>query len=192
MNLENVAKRYNKRWPDRPPLIYSHGWLYGMWIIGNDYSNESSFYGAYPRSVLERYETMFGTKGKILHLFSGSLPPGNYIRFDMIQDCDIKGDAHELSTHFESNTFDIIYADPPYSGEDADHYGTPMINRNTVVKECWKVLKPNGILVWLDCVYPMYSKTEMKLVGTIGLIRSTNHRFRVICIYQKIITLEHY
>lgn len=185
MNMEEVAQRYNERWPSRPPLIYSHGWLYGVWMVGNDYRNATRFHGAYPRSLLTRYDAMFGTHGKILHLFSGSLPEGNYVRFDLVQDAEVKGDAHKLSEYFSENEFDIIYADPPYSDEDANKYGTPMVNRNKVVKECYKILKPNGILVWLDTVYPMYSKKEFKLVGTIGLIRSTNHRFRIICIYQK-------
>ena len=29
--------------------------------------------------------------------------------------------------------YDPIVADPPYSPEDADHYGTPPVNRNKVV-----------------------------------------------------------
>ena len=183
--MRKVAQKYNETWPDRPPLIYSHGWLYGIWMVGANYSNTTRFYGAYPRSLLKRYDAMFGTEGKILHLFSGGLEKGDYIRFDMIQEAEVKGDAHKLSEYFPKNEFDIIYADPPYSDEDAHKYGTPMVSRNKVVKECYKILKPGGILVWLDTIYPMYSKKELKLVGTIGLIRSTNHRFRIICVYEK-------
>lgn len=185
MKIEDMAERYNNVFPQRPPLIASNGWLYGMWIIGNDYRNKTTFYGAYPHGLLDRFEAMFGNQKDTLHLFSGSLPKGDYIRFDLVQNADVVGDAHQLSSYFPENHFDIIYADPPYSSEDANKYGTPMINRNKVVKECWKVLKPKGLLVWLDCIYPMYSKKEMKLVGTIGVIRSTNHRFRVILIYRK-------
>ena len=187
IDFEEIARRYNEHWPTRPPLIYSNGWLYGMWMIGNDYRNKSTFYGAYPNSLLKRYSVMFDEDYKeILHLFSGGLEPGNYIRFDLEQECEVSGDAHKLSEYFPENKFDIIYADPPYSNEDAEKYGTPMVKRNTVVKECHKILKPGGILVWLDTVYPMYSKKELLLKGTIGLIRSTNHRFRVVCIYQKV------
>jgi SAM-dependent methyltransferase len=191
-----MAGRYNRAFPNYPPLAHTDRWFYGVWMIGNDYKNKSEFYGAYPNGLLKRYKALFGgnitsyapynAPRTILHLFSGSLPKSDdYIRFDMIQEADIQGDAEKLSEYFEPNSIDLIYADPPYSGEDADKYGTPMVNRNKVVKECAKVLKPGGLLVWLDCVYPMYSKKDLQLIGTVGLIRSTNHRFRVICVYRK-------
>lgn len=186
LTLTNIAKNYNYRWPIWPPICVSGNWLYGMWMIGQDYRNKSDFYGAYPASYLEHINTMFPNQEKVLHLFSGILPKDDsYIRFDMIQNCDVSGDAHKLSEYFCDTKFDLISADPPYSGEDADKYGTPMINRNKVVSECSKILKPNGYLVWLDCVFPMHRKSDVKFVGTIGLIRSTNHRFRVVSIFRK-------
>lgn len=141
--------------------------------------------GAYPASYLERIMTMFCDRKNVLHLFSGSLPPGDYLRFDMLQPAEVNGDAHNLSSYFKRKKFDLVLADPPYSGEDAERYGTPMVNRNKVVKECAKILHPGGYLVWLDCVLPMYRKDEFKYVGTIGLIRSTNHRFRIVSIFKK-------
>jgi predicted SAM-dependent methyltransferase len=132
---------------------------------------------------------MFPDCKKIVHLFSGSLSEDvKGIRFDVNQDLnpDIVGDAHELFKYFESNSIDLIVADPPYSEEDALHYGTPLIKRNKVVKECYKILKLGGFLVWLDQAYPMYRKEELRLVGTIGIIRSTNHRFRVCLIWEKV------
>lgn len=182
-----MAQNYNRAFPNYPPLVSTERWLYGIWVIGNDYRNKTEFYGAYPRSYLDRVMSIFPNAKNILHLFSGSLSKGNYTRFDSVQECDVSGDAHQLSSYFPRNTFDLILADPPYSGEDADKYGTPMVNRNKVVKECYKVLKLGGYLVWLDCVYPMYRKDELRLVGTIGLIRSTNHRFRVVSIFNKFI-----
>lgn len=176
---------YNKSFSKYPPLVYTDRWLYGIWMIGNDYRNKTSFHGAYPARYLNRVMSMFPDVRTILHLFSGSLPKGDYTRFDMVQEADVQGDAHELSSYFPINHFDLILADPPYSGQDADTYGTPMVKRNTVVKECYKILKPQGYLVWLDCVLPMYRKTQLELIGTIGLIRSTNHRFRIVSIFRR-------
>jgi SAM-dependent methyltransferase len=128
----------------------------------------------------------------ILHLFSGSLDdsiPG--IKLDIKgKNGVIEKDAEKLSGAFSEGRFDLILADPPYSNEDALHYGTPMINRNKVVSECYKILKPGGFLVWLDQVFPMFRKTEFKLVGTIGIIRSTNHRVRCVFIFQKTMKVE--
>lgn len=78
-----------------------------------------------------------------------------------------------------------VVTDPPYSEEDASHYGRCLVNRNRVVSECFKVLRDGGFLVWLDQVLPMYRESEFTLVGTIGVVRSTNHRFRIVSIFQK-------
>jgi 16S rRNA G966 N2-methylase RsmD len=187
-----------KKYPDSKLFIGEKGnFVKGIWMIGNCYKNASKLYGAYPYSYLERITKLFPDCNQILHLFSGSLTevnnphvPENAVFFDINPKYKtsgaIIGDAHKLSNYFLPNTFDIIFVDPPYSNEDSVKYGTPMVNRNTVLKECIKVLKPNGFIVWLDQVYPMYRKDTLKLIGTIGLIRSTNHRFRCVIIYQKV------
>jgi len=53
-----------------------------MWMLGNNYSNHSAYYGAYAPQYLRRVLSMFPDAKKTLHLFSGSLPPGNHVRFD--------------------------------------------------------------------------------------------------------------
>lgn len=185
-----MAEDYNERWPERPHLHYEANWLTGVWMIGNDYRNVTRFYGAYPRSILERYSVTFETPGdRILHLFSGSLPKGMYTRFDMKQEADVQGDAHNLASTLRRagyRHFDLIYADPPYSPEDAKRYGTPMVDRRKVVHECHKVLTPRGILVWLDTQVPQYRKTEFKHFGTIAVIRSCNQRVRVVSVFRKV------
>ena len=99
---------------------------------------------------------------------------------------DVTGDAHELAKHFKAGYFDLIIADPPYSSEDANHYGTPMVNRNKVLAECAKILEPGGFVCWLDQMLPMYRKKELLMCGAIGIIRSTNHRFRVASFFRKL------
>ena len=186
--LQDRADLYNQRYPDYPPLVCTDRWLYGMWMFGNNYRSKNGYYGEYPPSYLSRITCLFPDCDIALHLFSGSLKPDcGGIRFDANPECspDVVGDAEHLSDYFPSDFFSVVYADPPYSNEDADHYGTCMVNRNKVVSEGYKVLRVGGFLVWLDQVLPMYRKTELKMVGKIGLIRSTNHRFRVVCIFQK-------
>ncbi len=146
-------------------------------------------HNSFPPNFLSRTMSMFPEAEDILHLFSGSLTSevkGDRLDMNANMQPDICGDAHELSNLVKKD-YDLIIADPPYSEEDANKYGTPMVNRNAIVKECVKVLKPGGHLVWLDMVYPMYSNKELQLVGTIGIIRSTNHRVRAVFIYQKLL-----
>ncbi len=145
-------------------------------------------HNSYPPNYLKRITTLFPDAERVLHLFSGSLPKGDYIRCDINPDngAELVVDVHKLSEICPQNSFDLIYADPPYSGEDADRYGTPMISRNRVVKECAKVLDVGGYLVWLDQMLPMFRKDTLHLCGVIGLVRSTNHRFRVCSIFKKV------
>lgn len=188
MDLWDRVDNYNKHFYKYPRMWFDKGWMLGIWNCGNNYQG-SGYYGSYPPKYLERISALFPDCKKILHLFSGSLPSGDYIRFDRRQELepDVVGEAEQLSNYFKTESFDIIYADPPYSEEDAKHYGTSLINRNKVLKECHKLLRPNGFLCWMDQVLPMYSKDDFKRVGEIGISRSTNHRVRFVFIFRKAI-----
>jgi len=196
LQLNERAEAYNKSFDKYPPLLYHKSkkgreWIYGVWIIGNNYQSKNSFYGEYPPNYLKRINSMFYDieEKQTLHLFSGSLNKDNTneITFDINEKLNpsVVGDAHKLSEYFKKNSIDLIIADPPYSEEDANKYGIPMVKRNTVVKECYKILKKGGFLVWLDQVYPQYKKEQLKLIGSIGVIRSTNHRTRTVFIWRK-------
>lgn len=183
-SLSERAGFYSKRFPKWPPLRCDGRWIDGMWIMGNNYTVKGG-YGSYPHTYLKRITSLFPDAENILHLFSGWLPKGNYIRFDRHPDSDVVGDAHELSARFVPCSFDLIYADPPYSVEDCEHYGCAMVNRNRVLAECVKILQPGGFIVWLDQVLPMFRKSELEMCGVIGMVKSTNHRFRVVTIFKK-------
>lgn len=184
--LKERAAFYNKTHPNWPPLHADDRWLDGMWVMGNNYRT-SGYYGAYPHTYLERIGSLFPDAERVLHLFSGSLPPGDYVRFDRLaSNADVTGDAQNLSAYFPSSMFDLIYADPPYSVEDCDHYGCAMVNRNKVLDECVKIVEPGGFIVWLDQALPMFRKLELHMCGVIGMVKSTNHRFRVTTIFERI------
>lgn len=184
--LKDRAKFYSNTFQKWPPLRVDDRWIDGMWIMGNNYKT-SGFYGAYPHTYLKRIMSLFPDAENVLHLFAGSLEKGNYVRFDIKNDyADVCGDAHKLSSYFKDKKFDLILADPPYSIEDCEHYGCSMVKRNVVLKECYKILDDNGYIVWLDQVLPMFRKDELNMVGVIGMVKSTNHRFRVITIFKKI------
>jgi hypothetical protein len=46
-------------------------------------------------------------------------------------------------------------------------------------------LQPGAHVVWLDQVLPMFRKDAFRIEAVIGVVKSTNHRFRVITIFKR-------
>lgn len=205
LTLQQRIEAYQRSFPKFQPLyLANEKRIEGLWIMGNDYRVKSGYYGGYPAGYLQRVMSMFPDAKEILHLFSGCVEKTDdrFITFDINPERkpDICGDAERLSDHFGC-AFDLILADPPYSVEDCEHYGTPMVSRAKVIKECVRVLAPGGVLVWLDQVFPMFRKDELDLIGTIyaradlpdglehvgeiGMVKSTNHRVRAVFMFRR-------
>lgn len=191
MTRQERVDAHNSEFP--PGLYILNEKIYGLWQAGQNYRNKSRLYGAYPPRYLARVHSLFPEKLKILHLFSGEVEIGTWETADEwtmdineSSGADFIGDAHDIGKALDWATremrFDLVLADPPYTREDAKKYGTTMINRKKVVHECAKVLEPGGHLVWLDTVWPMFTKREFQLTGIIGYVRSTNHRIRQVTI----------
>ena len=87
--------------------------------------------------------------GHVLHLFSGSLPPGNYERCDEVQDAELPVSVYELPNIVLNYRPRLILADPPYSAADAEKYGTVMVNRGRVFRTLAQVTDPGAFVVWL-------------------------------------------
>lgn len=182
LSLQERCSAYARSFPKFPaPQVVNGTRIESLWIMGNCYQT-SGYYGAYPHGYLDRVMSMFPDvlQDNILHLFSGSLPPGRYARFDRRPESGAEyiGDANNLAVITLPRGFDMILADPPYSQEDAEHYGTCLISRKKVMEQCACILKPGGWLIWLDQVLPMFGKKEWDWSMAIGMVKSTNHRVR--------------
>ncbi|MBF2755320.1 MAG: transposase [Gammaproteobacteria bacterium AqS3] len=164
------------------------GRILGIWVMGNDYRVRSGYYGGYPAGYLKRIKALFPDKGRVLHLFSGrvdlSVMPGDTVDLDPEAEPTFLDDAQTLK-NVPIENYDLILADPPYSVEDADHYQPTMVKRNKVMKTLGKRAKIGTHVVWLDQVLPMYRKDEWSITGLIGMVKSTNHRFRVVTIFER-------
>lgn len=163
------------------------GRIVGTWIMGNDYRVKSEYYGGYPAGYLKRVKALFPEKKKVLHLFSGkvdlSVFPGDTVDINPALKPTYLDDAQRLD-HVPLEKYDLVLADPPYSVEDCEHYGTSMVKRNTVMRALQRL--PDGAhVVWLDQVLPMYRKDCFTLEATIGMWKSTNHRFRGVSIFRR-------
>lgn len=159
----------------------------GTWIMGNNYTVKSEYYGGYPAGYLKRIKALFPDKKKVLHLFSGkvelSVLPGDTVDINKELNPTYVDDAQTLS-NVPLDIYDLILADPPYSVEDCEHYKTTMVKRNVVMKNLARC-KSGTHVVWLDQVLPMYRKEDWDIEAVIGMVKSTNHRFRVITIFRK-------
>ena len=187
-------------WPDRIEnyarmtgfprslFIAEDGRIVGTWIMGNDYRVKSGYYGGYPAGYLRRIAALFPDRGRVLHIFSGrvdlSAMPGDTVDCNEALEPTYVADAQDLS-RVPLHLYDLILCDPPYSVEDAERYQTSMVKRNVVLRSLAAGINPGARVVWLDQVLPMYRKDEWAVEAVIGMVKSTNHRFRVTTIFRR-------
>lgn len=206
MTLQERADAYAAAFPEFPAshlrVVQEAGRdvLYGTWLLGNDYRNASPLYGSYPPSYLSRVMCLFPdvepsalVNGHLvnttMHVCSGALPRGPYVRLDVNADRkpDIVGSVYDVAAIFDDyiGWFELLLADPPYSTADAAHYETGMVDRRRAIAALAQIARVGAHLVWLDTTWPMHRKAEWRTVGRINLIRSTNHRVRLISIFER-------
>jgi len=170
-----------------PKSLFSaeDGRVVGTWIMGNDYRVKTGYYGGYPAGYLRRIRSLFPDKTHILHLFSGRVDlavlPGDTVDINPQLKPTYVDDAQTL-LQVPLEQYDLILADPPYSIEDAERYQTTMVKRNTVLRALQRT-SAGAHIVWLDQVLPMYRKDAFDVEAVIGMVKSTNHRFRVITVF---------
>ena len=168
-------------------FVAGEGRVVGTWIMGNNYRVKSSYYGGYPAGYLRRVAALFPDKRRVLHLFSGRVDlaalPGDTVDLNPSLNPTYVDDAQSLR-NVPLDQYDLVLADPPYSVEDAVRYQTTMIRRNVVMRAL-RGLSPGAHIVWLDQVLPMYRKDSFAMEAVIGMVKSTNHRFRVVTIFRR-------
>lgn len=187
-------------WPERidnyefetgyPKSLFTaaDGRIVGTWILGNDYRVKSGYYGGFPATYLPRVRALFRDKQRVLHLFSGRVDteafPGDTVDLNPELEPTYLDDAQTLE-NVPLEQYDLVTADPPYSVEDAEHYQTSMVKRNAVLRALAR-LPAGAHIVWLDQVLPMWRKDTFILEAIIGVVRSSNHRFRVVTVFRRL------
>lgn len=168
--------------------IGGDGRVFGIFRMGNNYQVKSQYYGGYPAGYLKRIKALFPDKQRVLHLFSGKVDlavmPGHTVDLDPDLNPTFLDDAHTL-LNVPLDDYDLILADPPYTVEDAEHYKPGMVSRGKVMEALSSRCVPGTHLVILDQVLWQYRKADWDLQAEIGMVRSTNHRFRIIIVFQK-------
>jgi hypothetical protein len=173
----------------RSLYVAEDGRVVGTWIMGNDYRVKTGYYGGYPAGYLKRIAALFPDRRRVLHVFSGkvdlSAMPGDTVDCNRALNPTYVADAHDLS-RVPLHLYDLVLCDPPYSVEDAERYQTTMVKRNVVLRSLAAGLSPGARVVWLDQVLPMYRKDEWAVEAVIGMVKSTNHRFRVTTVFRRL------
>lgn len=190
MQWEQRISNYVKetRFP-RSLFISEDGRVVGTWIMGNDYRVKSSYYGGYPAGYLRRVAALFPDRGRVLHVFSGKVDlaamPGDTVDCNPALAPTYVANAHDLRG-VPLAEYGLVLADPPYSVEDAERYQTTMVKRNVVLRSLAAGMRTGARVVWLDQVLPMYRKDEWAVEAVIGMVKSTNHRFRVTTVFRRL------
>jgi SAM-dependent methyltransferase len=187
-DLQSRTDKYNdtKR-PKWPKLVYDQNWLYGVCYCSRSFQKQK-YYGMYPLTYLERIRLLFGDIKPLVHLFSGVvIPVKDEITVDNDKEMNPTYCCEADNLPFKSNSIGCIVADPPYSIEDAKKYTCRKYPKmSSVFKECSRVLKPGGYLVFLHTHLLQVSKsTNLHLRGTIGILTGTNAKIRLCAIYRK-------
>jgi|SRR5215831_4976666 len=192
MNWRERIANYERETGFPPALaVLADGTAFGFFIMGNDYRVKSGYHGGYPATYLKRLAALFRDEiadpKRVLHLFAGmvdlSIIPGDTVDINPALKPTYQDDAQTLE-RVPLERYRIIFADPPYSNEDALKYGCAMIDRGRVFKALSRC-KPESIVVWLDMACPMYRKDTWAVEASIGLQRSTNHRYRAVKVFMR-------
>lgn len=161
--------------------------ILGVWEMGQNYTVKSGFYGGFPHGYLKRIKGLYPEGRKTLHLFSGEVDteafPGDTVDLDFDRYPTFLDNAETLET-VPLQDYMLVLADPPYSVEDALHYGPPMVDRAKVIRTLTR-LPAGAHVVWLDQVKPMYRKDQWNVYAQIGMSKSVNHRYRQIFVLER-------
>lgn len=168
--------------------IGGDGRAFGMWEMGNDYRVKTHYHGGYPPTYLRRVKALFPDKVRVLHVFSGKVDliafHGDTVDINPDLNPTFVDDVQRLE-RVPLAEYDLVLADPPYTGEDADRYGTTMVKRNLVMTAL-AGLRPGSHVVWLDQTKPMYRKDTFAVEAQIGMSKSTNHRYRQVIVFRRL------
>lgn len=140
-----------------------------VWALGPN----PAYPGAFPLGLINKVRKHWWGQ-KRLWLFSGSFkdPDGTTVDIKPELKPTVVANCEELP--FESESFDFVFADPPYSEEEALRlYNLPYFNIRKVLQEMIRVCEPNGKILFLHrlvpTAYPDITFKLLELQGVVGI-----------------------
>ncbi len=143
--------------------------------------------GGYPLNFLQRAYDILGVTdpSRVLHVCSGSMRVGIRVDIRPSQRPTVVADGRFLP--FKDSTFDWIMADPPYSPEYAENlYGTGAVypNPHSLLAECLRVLRPNGMCGFMHHMVPKFTRPG-RLVQVYTITQGVGYNVRAWSVYTK-------
>jgi hypothetical protein len=169
------------------------------WVLPPPWLRDGvKYYGAYPKGFLEKARFLLGIgwDDALLHVCSGRVRdywnPKAIGENDFTLDCNAGTSPNylcDVTTADDSTAmgelWDAILADPPYTPEDAKHYGDyPFPNPHKLVKKCVEAVKPGGRVGILHLVVPR-CPANARFRALIGVTVGSGTRARVFSIFEK-------
>lgn len=143
-------------------------------------------YGQYPRALIAKLLPWLQCgRHEILHVCSGSLPPGEGIRVDIRPDAhpDILADGRDLP--LESGSQAAILIDPPYTEHYAKHlYGVEYPRPSQLLREAARVVRPGGRIGMVHYITPKPVEGT-RLIKAFGLSTGFDMPMRAVTIYER-------
>lgn len=132
-------------------------------------------------------------------MFSGGYQANGDITVDIKKELKPKTVANCETLPFKDNSFDFVFADPPYSKEESmDLYQLPYVNIIKTINEMVRVCKPGGHLLFLHRLIPtvfpgMELNKQTTIEGIVGIFTIAGmSNIRALSVRRKINTLEEF
>ncbi len=123
-----------------------------IWILGPP---STPYPGSFPNGLIDKLRIRWWGKKRLWVCSGGFHDPNGGVTLDMKREVDSTIVADGQLLPFKDATFDFVFADPPYSAEEAKRlYGVKNPNVHKIVAEMWRVVKPHGTIALMHRLVP--------------------------------------
>lgn len=153
--------------------------LDGLWILAR---TKNHYYGGYPEGFYWRARVLL--PGELIHLCSGKVARDFTVDIDPKAEPDLVADAR--STGLESESYDAVLMDPPYSLEDAQNYNHKEYPEpKDLMREAYRLVRPGGRIGLLHYIVPRKPAKDARLLALIGVVVGFGNRIRAFTVFEK-------